>query len=290
MEKGGWMIRGTFDEFSVLEVIRLILTTKKTGVLYVFGREGRGSISFEDGEICAADTTLANEPLGRRLVRRGDLPEAELGPALERLEGNNVRLGESLVAAGVVRRDAVRSALEEQVHDGVLDVLRLRPNEFRWEHEDPAPVAAPGTEQMLAAVTERLTQLERVSKRYAGDVWVTLSPVVDRAPSEIRLAADEWRVVALLGTRRSLRDVLRYSPGGDTRALLALDRLVEEGLVEVVTDPGARDSRAMVKGPPAVDGRGGTPIGARLGEVISLDRDESAWGTPEQMDRSEGQL
>jgi hypothetical protein len=270
------MIRGTFDEFSVLEIIRLILLTKKTGVLHVFGPEGTGSISFEEGQICAADTTLASEPLGRRLVRRGDLPEVELRAALERLEGNNVRLGESLVAAGVVRRDAVRSALEEQVLDGVLDALRLRPTDFRWKHEDPATVAAPGTEQVLAVVTERLTQLERFSERYAGDVSVTLSPVPNRAPSEIRLAADEWRMVALLGTRRSLRDVLRYSPGGDTRALLALDRLIEEGLVEVVTDPGPRDSRAKVRGSSSVDGRRASRIGAGLGEVISLGRDESA--------------
>jgi hypothetical protein len=269
------MIRGTFDEFSVLEIIRLILFSKKTGVLNVFGREGTGAISFEEGEICAADTTLASEPLGRRLVRRGDLLEVELRGALERLEDSNIRLGESLVDAGVVHPDAVRSALEEQVLDGVLDVLRLRPTDFRWEHEDPAPVAAPGTERMLAVVTERLAQLERVSKRYAGDVSVTLSPALDRAPSEIRLAADEWRVVALLGTRRSLRDVLRYSPSGDTRALLALDRLIEEGLVEVVTDPGTRDSREMAKGSASADGRRGTRIGAGLGEVISLERDES---------------
>lgn len=270
------MIRGTFDEFSLLEIIRLILLTSKTGVLHVDGPEGTGSISFEEGEICAADTTLASEPLGRRLVRRGDLRDVELRAALERLEGNNVRLGESLVGAGVVGRDAVRAALEEQVLDGVLDVLRLRPTDFRWKHEDPASVAAPGTEQVLAVVTERLTQLERASERYAGDVSVTLSPVPDRAPSEIRLAADEWRVVALLGTRRPLRDVLRYSPGGDTRALLALDRLIEEGLVEVVMDAGGRDSREMVNGSSSVDGRWAVRFGAGPGEVISLERDESA--------------
>lgn len=269
------MIRGTFNEFSVAEIIRLIHTTKKTGLLHVYGREGTGSISFGDGEICAAGTSLASEPLGRRLVRRGDLPEAELTAALERLEGNNVRLGESLVSAGVVRRDAVHSALEEQVEDGLLDVLRLRPTEFLWAHQDPAPVAAPGTEQLLVAATERLAQLERISERLPDDVAVTLSPVPDPSVAEIRLTADEWRVIAMLGTRRSLRDVLRYSPSGDTRALLALDRLMKGGLVEVVTDHGGSDSRRLkAGGASAIEGT--TSMGAGLGEVISLDRDESA--------------
>ena len=271
------MIRGTFNEFSVAEIICLIHTTKKTGVLHVYGREGTGSISFGDGEICAAGTSLASEPLGRRLVRRGDLPEAELAAALERLEGNNVRLGESLVSAGVVRRDAVHSALEEQVQDGLLDVFRLRPTEFLWEHQDPAPVAAPGTEKLLVAATERLAQLERISERLPDDVAVTLTPVPDPSVAEIRLTADEWRVIALLGTRRSLRDVLRYSPSGDTRALLALDRLMNGGLVEVVTDHGGSDSR-RVKAGAASAIEGTTSIGAGLGEVISLDRDESASG------------
>jgi hypothetical protein len=256
------MIKGTFDEFSLLDIIQLILTTKKTGVLYVGGPEGTGSISFSNGEICAAGSTFASEPLGRRLVRRGDLGEGDLRAALRRLEGTNDRLGESLVAAGVVRRDAVRSALEEQVHDGLLDVLRLRPTEFRWEHDDPTPVAAPRTDQLLDAVTQRLSQLERITQRYVDGAAVTLSPVPEGSPPEIRLSLEEWRMISLLGTRRTLSDVLRYSQCGDTRASRVLHRLIEEGLVEVLTVAGRRAHDARDPG---------------VAEVISLNRDDSEW-------------
>ena len=72
------LIRETLSEFSLAEIIRLIAQTRRTGVLEVSGPASSGRVLFRDGTICGAESSRSREPLGRKLVRSGDLSERQL--------------------------------------------------------------------------------------------------------------------------------------------------------------------------------------------------------------------
>src|SRR3546814_15110284 len=52
-------LSGTLETFSLPDVLRLLSTTKKTGLLALDGDRGRGRIWVRDGDIVAADADRA---------------------------------------------------------------------------------------------------------------------------------------------------------------------------------------------------------------------------------------
>jgi hypothetical protein len=235
------VIRGTLEEFSLAEIIRLISQTRRTGVLEINGLTGRGRVEFRDGAICGAESNLSREPLGRKLVRSGVLSESQLWNALSRQEKSPRRLGETLVSAGLAAPEDVDSALREQIEDSIVDVLRLEPTEFSWSAEAPHEgVVVLPAENLLAALSDRMHELETIKSHIPSeDASVSLAPIPPFGADEIRLSLDDWRVLVFLGARRTVHDLLHYSGSGETQMLRSLERLVSAGLIEV-TDPTTR--------------------------------------------------
>ena len=253
------MIRGTLEEFSLAEIIRLISQARRTGVLEIKGPTGSGKVHFRHGAICGAKSTLAREPLGRKLVRSGVLSESQLWNALSRQDKSARRLGETLVAAGLAAPEEVDTALREQVEDSIVDVLRLEPTEFSWNAEpQPEGVVFLQAENLLSALSERMHELELIKTQIPSEeASVSMAPIPPFGADEIRLTLDDWRVLVFLGTRRTVRDLLHYSGAGETQMLRSLERLLSTGLIEV-TDPPATHKRTSSGAPgttPSSSGR-----------------------------------
>ena len=251
------MIRGTLEEFSLAEVIRLISQARRTGVLEIKGPTGSGTVHFRDGAICGAESTLSREPLGRKLVRSSVLSESQLWNALSRQEKSSRRLGESLVEAGLAAREDVDTALREQVEDSIVDVLRLEPTEFSWNSEAPQEdVVVLPADSLLSAISERMHELEFIKRHIPSeDAGVSMAPIPTLGADEIRLTLDDWRVLVFLGARRTVRDLLHYSGAGQTQMLRSLERLLSTGLIEV-TDPPASGRGRHSLGEPAIQTSG----------------------------------
>ena len=246
--EGSWrvadgMIRGMLAEFSLAELIRLVSETHKTGVLELSGPGGSGELLFCDGCICGSRTDAHREPLGRKLVRTQALSEPELWSALEEQAGGRQRLGQLLIAGGSVTPEQVQSALQEQIEDAALDILTLAPTDFVWRPESPGetgPVLLE-PEVFLSVVAERARELREIRSRIpATDVHVSISPTPPHEALKGGIGREEWQLIAMLGSRRTVADLTRYSGAGSIHTLRALDRLIEEGLLELGSTPGRR--------------------------------------------------
>ncbi|MGH2787642.1 MAG: DUF4388 domain-containing protein [Actinomycetota bacterium] len=229
------MIRGTLDDFSLPEIIRLIATGARSGILEVKGATGSGRIVFDAGAVRSAESNYAREPIGRKLIRLSAVSEEDVWSVLERGGGERRRLGEALIEAGLVDEARVASALAEQVEEDVLNLLRQNPVEFVWV-PGAVPAAGPAIPagQLIAAVTRRLAEFRNLRSRIPSDeALIALAPSPSGSEHEIRLTPNQWRLLALLSGRRVVRDVLRYSGAGDIQTLRVLGGLIAEGLIEV---------------------------------------------------------
>jgi hypothetical protein len=243
------MLRGTLREFSLFEIFRLISDARKTGVLEISGPSVTGQILFRDGCVYGSRSAGAREPLGRKLVRAGTLTEDQLRTALAFQVNSTTRLGRILIDSGVDPQ-RVDEALEEQAEEGAVSILRLDPTEFVWTSgpAETEPLSAVPADDFLARVVTKLEEVEVISSRLTiGDKMVSLSPSPSADGSGIQLDPEEWRIIALLGTRRSVVDLIQYSGDGEVQTLLTLDRLLAWGLLELhpVDDVHAVRARSM---------------------------------------------
>jgi protein-tyrosine-phosphatase len=233
------LIRGTLDEFSLSDIAGLIARSRKSGALELSGAAGTGIVYFSDGVVCGARCMSGREQLGRKLVRAGVLTEAELHALLARQGQLRLRLGEAVVGEGLARHDQVEDALEEQVEDGVVGLLGMHPTHFTWRSGTPeeAPVTI-DVESFMRGVGSRIRELEEIRRRIPTDeLMVTLSPALPENIERLSVTQEQWRVLAMLATRRSIRDLVQYSGTGDYHTLRTIDTLMTTGLLEAGARP-----------------------------------------------------
>ena len=86
---------GNLRTLSFGDILQLIATGKKTGVLRMRRSQGSKYIYFRGGDVVAAasESNIEEERLGQLLVRRGALDAEGLERALKRQAANGKRLG-----------------------------------------------------------------------------------------------------------------------------------------------------------------------------------------------------
>jgi hypothetical protein len=250
-------MKGTLDDFSLSDIVGLVARTRKSGELELSGMAGAGTLYFKDGAVCGARCTRGREPIGRKLVRAGLLTESHLQSVLARRGGEGLRLGEVLLSEGLAEHPDIAEALREQIEESFVGLLHLSPTEFTWRSGEPdEAMVSIEAGSFLRAIEIRLGELDEIRSRLPSDeLTVTLNPVPPRGLDGLDITPEQWRVLAMLGTRRSLRDLVRYSGSGDFHTLRTIDHLVTSGLLEVVgrTVPAAPEvpRKAPSRAPPS---------------------------------------
>jgi len=170
--------------------------------------------------------------LGEILVDRGDLAPGDVAQILK----SQKLIGELLTEAGVVSRDAVDSALEEQAH-----VLKIKQKRITDAKASSVRVDAHKLDRLVDLVGELVTVQARLSSRAASDKDGELTQIaeeVERLVEDLRDNTMSIRMLPIGATfskfKRLVRDlsgslgkeVLLTTEGGETE----LDKTVLEQL------------------------------------------------------------
>ncbi|WP_394848308.1 protein kinase [Pendulispora brunnea] len=123
---------------TMVDVLLRILEVQDTGVLFAEGSietgkgddgkttSGRKELYFKNGKLLHVSSTNASELFGEYLVRRGTLRRDQLDIALDVLPRYGGRMGDTLIALGLVGPVDIFRAIREQGRDRVADI-------FRWQ-------------------------------------------------------------------------------------------------------------------------------------------------------------
>jgi len=125
---------------SVSDLLQFLAVGRKTGTLaFSQGKVVKG-IYFEDGVIVGSSTNDPREYLGQVLIHYGKITEAQLQAAMEaqRTSGGG-RLGQILVAQGVVQPTDVVEVLEIRTLEIIYDLFLWKEAHFEFCIEDPLP-------------------------------------------------------------------------------------------------------------------------------------------------------
>ena len=113
-------IEGPLRELGIHDVFQLLDLSRKTGRLRVTSalRDNEGTVYFKEGRVISASVRSNPHPLGAVLLRAGKVAgdDLEAARALQQAPGESRRLGEILVAMGVItQRELDRQVRSTQI-------------------------------------------------------------------------------------------------------------------------------------------------------------------------------
>lgn len=241
------MLKGTLDDFSLPDVFRLMYLARKTGKLEVERSAGNGKVFIRDGDVYYAESSLAREPLGQKLIRSGALTDGALMKALDENAATGQRVGEILIAQGSVSVEQLQRAVQQQIEDSVFDLMRWEAGSFEWQPGVVADVEVPiaiSVENLIMEASRRLDELEVIRRKIPSENAVlAMAAKPPEGAVEINIQPEEWRMLVLVNGSRTVSEIGEMTGTDDFSAMRSLYGLVSAGLVDVI-DPGTESQES----------------------------------------------
>ena len=189
-------IEGPLRELGIHDVFQLLDLSRKTGTLRITSpeRNNEGSVYFDAGTIVAA--TMKSNPhlLGTILERSGKATAADLAraTAMQRA-GDKRRVGEILVAHGIVTPRDIDRFMRQQIETVVFDLMSWSEGFFSFTEEPPRPIRKDiavrvSTESLLMEGARRIDEWSRMADKIPdarGSFRASRPSTTDRNPSSI---------------------------------------------------------------------------------------------------------
>ncbi|MEY4576816.1 MAG: hypothetical protein RL701_1519, partial [Pseudomonadota bacterium] len=125
-------LRGDLSAATLLPIVSSLMHKRENGVLYLQDGKRRKKVYFVDGRPDFVASTMREELLGHYLVEKGVCLPMEVDMGLAVLPQHKGRLGDALVALGVLRPVELYRAVANQVRGRYLDAFGWRRGEFLY--------------------------------------------------------------------------------------------------------------------------------------------------------------
>jgi len=240
-------LSGNLRTVSFPDILQLLATGKKTGVLEAKTATRQKEVAFKDGNIIYASSINSTEDLlGNMLLRRGKISKGNLERAITLHKQTGRQLGTTLIDMGLFDKQEIGECLKLQIEEIVYNLFSWREGDFMF-HEGAKPKSAPfavemNTMNVIMEGTRRIDEWMEIQKVLPDDT--TLLKVVSIPKlnvDEITMSLDEYKILALINGERTVPDLINLSPMGEFVTCRAIYRLMNQKLVETAGTQGAAE-------------------------------------------------
>ena len=239
------MIEGHLQNLPFADLLQVIATGQKTGLLRLRREKRQARLTFVQGRILTARL----EPglyLGELLVRMELLTAFEVQELLQAQAGaRDMSLGELALAAGLLEPDELQAAVRAQVMDTLTELCGWRSGSFAFRD------AATATGDSSDPSFDTLMLLMEVVQRLEDWKQGSASPesIFMRAgdPSQAKLPAGGWEVLGYVNGQRNAASIAAELDLPERQVYRLLYQLAELGVIEASPYP-SEGHRIMVLG------------------------------------------
>jgi hypothetical protein len=231
-------LTGNLKTVSFPDVLQLLSTGKKTGVLALVSGPRKKEIAFREGNIIYANSVGSNEDLlGNLLLKRGKISKKDLERAIALHKQTNRALGATLVDMQVFDKEEVADCLRMQIEEIVYNLFSWAEGDFTFS-EGTAPQNAQflvnlPTMSIVMEGTRRIDEWSEIQKVLPpNDVLLRVKLSPKARTDEIVLSLDEFKTLSLINGERALPNLIEASSIGEFPTCRALYKLIVSGLVE----------------------------------------------------------
>lgn len=235
-------LKGNLRDFSTTQLLNLINLARKTGTLTIDGPNA-AQMSFREGKLIYATLGRDHNDLAQVLFESGKLTDKQLQVIRNRAQGtSDKQLGHLLIQAGYVTQSDIIQSVRQHVLDIVYKLFTWSEGVFRFD-ANRLPKADRITipinlESVIMEGSRRLKEWERLQQELPDlDIPLRFTDRPDTRLRNINLTVEEWRVVAFINPRNSIRQIARANNLSDFQIRRIVYGLLQAGLVEFVGQP-----------------------------------------------------
>lgn len=234
-------LEGNIKDFSLIEVIKLLGFSKKSGCLSVRKDPLEGKIWVLNGQVTYAESPNENGPLSTRLIRERRLSEKQLRQALglQKIQKDRSKtLAQILTGEKYIDEKQLEISIKTLIVDSIFEIYLWQEGDFVLLNEneinDDLAVFPLIPEEVEADIIRRNKTWESVVEKIPNfDVVFEMSLSAAEKAAEIRLKPLEWKVLCLLDGEITARKVGEKLKISDYKLGRTLYGLYSVGLIEI---------------------------------------------------------
>jgi len=231
-ERPAALLYGDLRLFHVAELMALISAMRRSGGLTLMVPHARKTITFTDGEVVFASSTVEDDRLGEVLWRRGFLTLDQLGEVHDMVRPG-MKLGRVLIDRGLLTPRKLYDGLREQVLEILYSTFHFDRGEFFFVEGAPRRKGTLGlevsTREIIAEGVRRVQEMTRLEELFPDrEAVLGCRPV----QVDVKLDEHERHLRSLVDAKRTVAQLIEASHLGEFEALKGLARLVSIGLVD----------------------------------------------------------
>jgi len=208
---------------ALLDVLAMLAGTRAQGELVVLSGDAERSVFLENGNIIGAETTVAEERLGRVMYRFGALDEAQHEVVMRRVS-EGARYGQAATELGLVTVEQVYLYLGKQTEEIVYACLEVGDGTFffldGFDHQRLVSHHVISVTGLLMDAVTRLDEVRYFRQKIPDASWIPARADRSEAPAE-----EYRRVYEAMDGRLSILEIGRVTGSGEfetTKAVYAL--------------------------------------------------------------------
>lgn len=237
-ERDAAALRGTVDELSVPDLLRLLEGTHQTGLLELTGANP-GLVALHEGQVTLALSAMG--PTLQQVFIGSGLTTAEQWDELSARAETGPSLTDALVAEGA-DEDRLRAVLYDHTVGSVFELMLPSTDEFAFSADEVHPIGTRfcfTVDEVLADAGQRVDAWKVIAEAIPSiSVRMRLTHVLPR--QQLTITADEWHVLSRVDGRVTIADIIRELGMSAFAVCAVLHRLLQTGVVEQV--PGDQSS------------------------------------------------
>ncbi len=127
-------LEGSLTDFGLADILQLIYFQRKTGVLTLDGATDRVRLLFIEGSISGAESKrrVEDNRLGKILLKRGLITEADLHSILEEQRRTGSRFAHLVIKRDLVEKDVIKEILQGQITETVIQIFGWKQGTYEF--------------------------------------------------------------------------------------------------------------------------------------------------------------
>jgi len=231
---------GNLKTVAFPDILQLLSTGKKTGILAITRGQTQKEICFKSGNIIYANSKNdEGDFLGNLLMRRGRITKVDLEKALHLHRSTGKKLGIVLVDMELFSREEIADCLKLQVEEIIYNLFSWPEGEFVFQ-EGKLPqvkdvLVELQTMNVIMEGTRRIDEWIEIQKNLPKENEILRVVVAPRTKKdELVLSLEEFQILSLIDGERTVPEIASRSPIGEFPTYRGIYKLVHGGLVEIV--------------------------------------------------------
>ena len=229
-------LQGDFEGLFLTSILQLLCNDQKTGVLRVSSGNNECKVFFEEGTIVHASGSQKESRLGYILRRDGVISAEQLQKCLTLGREQKVSLGKIVVDKGYISESTLKKYSTKQVEDILYSLLLWKKGQFEYKdiklNLDGMVVTQLNPMKLILEASRRIDEMSVLNTVITSDQLVFRMSGNVQNKDEIKLNANEWRILSLIDGNRTIRQIVTKSGYDEFAVYKIFFSLNSYGLIE----------------------------------------------------------